>query len=90
MKKVLLTAIVVIMLIISTIMAIHYILNRKMVVACKKSYGIVRVYKANPTNIHQEISPRYIAILSNLDTITCNKNTRVGDSVIFMYYKKLE
>lgn len=87
MKKALLTTSIIIILTIPISIAIHYIFNRKVVVACKKSYGIVRVYKANPTNIHQEISPRYIAILSNLDTITCNKNTCVGDSVIFMYYK---
>ena len=90
MKKALLTTIIVIILTIPISIAIHYIFNHKAVVACKKSYSVVKVYKADPTNVHQEISPRYIAILSNLDTITCNRNTRVGDSVIFMYYKKLE
>lgn len=46
-----------------------------------KWYIVVDTWKEKPLNVHQEISPRYGALLDSGDTIVCSSNITVGDTV---------
>jgi hypothetical protein len=48
---------------------------------------IVKKFKVTPVSIHDEISPRYRAVLENGDTVAAGENSRVGDTIEFIYYK---
>lgn len=50
------------------------------------NYEVVQIFKVRPVSIHDEISPRYKAVLSNGDTVPASQNTRVGDTITFFYY----
>ena len=50
-----------------------------------QKHQVVRVYKNRPASIHEEISPRYSAILTNGDTVSCTQNTRVGDTITYKF-----
>jgi hypothetical protein len=51
-----------------------------------EGHMIVKVWKKEPVGIHEEVSPKYRAILSNGDTVPCSKYAHVGDSV---YYRRI-
>jgi len=48
-------------------------------------FRVVSVFKKPPVNIHEEISPRYYAILENGDTVPADVNSRPGDSITYIY-----
>jgi hypothetical protein len=50
-------------------------------------HKIVKKFKLPPSGIHEEISPRYRGVLENGDTVPVGENTRVGDTVSYIYYK---
>ena len=50
-------------------------------------YVIVRKFRQNPKSVHEEISPKWRAILSNGDTIPCNKYSALGDTVVYQIVK---
>ena len=51
------------------------------------AYSVVGVWKERPVSIHDEMSPKYKAALSNGDTVVCHSNTHVGDTIYYTYYK---
>jgi hypothetical protein len=51
-----------------------------------EGHMIMKIWKKQPANIHEEISPKYRALLSNGDTVPCSKSAHVGDS---MYYRRI-
>lgn len=51
-------------------------------------YIIIKKFKVAPVGIHDEISPKFRAVLENGDTVPTNENSRVGDTVSYIYYKK--
>ena len=50
-------------------------------------YVIVSKFRQNPKSVHEEISPKWRAILSNGDTIPCNKYSALGDTVVYQIVK---
>ena len=50
-------------------------------------YVIVSKFRQNPKSVHEEISPKWGAILSNGDTIMCNKFSSPGDTVVYQIVK---
>ena len=53
----------------------------------QEAHVIVKVWWVPPVNVHQEMSPRYKALLSNGDTVPCSPQARIGDTVYYKYYK---
>lgn len=51
-----------------------------------EGHMIVKVWKKEPVGIHEEVSPKYRALLSNGDTVPCSKSAHIGDSV---YYRRI-
>lgn len=56
----------------------------------QEAHVIMKVWWVPPANFHQEMSPRYNALLSNGDTVPCSPQARVGDTVYYKYYKVKE
>ena len=56
----------------------------------EERHTIVEVFKLAPVSIHDEISPRYRAVLSNGDTIPVAQFERVGDTITYKYYHHVE
>ena len=52
-----------------------------------QTHKIVKKLKKNPTSIYEEISPKYVALLSNGDTVPCYPNARIGSTVYYKFYK---
>jgi hypothetical protein len=50
-------------------------------------HTIVKKFKVTPVSIHDEISPRFRAVLENGDTVPTGENSRIGDTVSYIYYK---
>ena len=50
-------------------------------------HKIIKKFKVPPSGIHEELSPRYRGVLENGDTVPVGENTRVGDTVSYIYYK---
>ena len=50
-------------------------------------YVIVSKFRQNPKSVPEEISPKWRAILSNGDTIPCNKYSALGDTVVYQIVK---
>jgi hypothetical protein len=48
---------------------------------------IIKKFKVTPVSIHEEISPRFRAVLENGDTVPTGENSRIGDTVSYIYYK---
>lgn len=59
--------------------------NRKTTV---QSYSVVKVWKEKNTSELTKISPKFIALLSNNDTVSCTTNTRIGDVIVYKYITK--
>lgn len=57
--------------------------NRKVTV---QSYSVIKTWQEKNINVLSEISPKYLALLSNNDTIPCTTNTRIGEVVVYKYY----
>lgn len=53
-----------------------------------EGYVITKVWKKKAYSIHDEMSPRFQALLDNNDTVPCSSNNRVGDSVFYKFYTK--
>ena len=51
-------------------------------------HTIVKKFKVTPVSIHDEVSPRFRAVLENGDTVPTGENSRIGDTVSYIYYKK--
>jgi hypothetical protein len=51
-------------------------------------HKIVKKFKVTPVSIHDEVSPRFRAVLENGDTVPTGENSRIGDTVSYIYYKK--
>jgi hypothetical protein len=54
----------------------------------KVNHVIIKKFKVAPVSVHDDISPRYKAVLENGDTIPVNQTSRPGDTVSFIYCKK--
>lgn len=51
-----------------------------------EKHTIVKIFRINPTSVHEQISPRIRAILSNGDTVPCTNYRQVGDTITYIYY----
>ena len=51
---------------------------------------IVEIFKKKPISIHDEISPRYYAVLKNGDTVPVHERTQINDTVTYKYYQYVE
>lgn len=49
---------------------------------------IIKKFKTAPVSIHDEISPKFRAVLENGDTVPTGENSRIGDTVSYIYLKK--
>jgi hypothetical protein len=54
----------------------------------KVNHVIVKKFKVPPVSVHDDISPRYKAVLENGDTVPTTQNSKPGDTVSYIYYKK--
>jgi len=77
------------------IVAVSYIFVILLLINCSSNtvtqeilegHMIVKIWKKQPVGIHEEMSPKYKALLSNGDTVPCSKHAHVGDSV---YYRRV-
>lgn len=77
------------------IVAVSYIFVILLLVSCSshtdkqeilEGHMITKIWKKQPVGVHEEISPKYRALLSNGDTVPCSKYAHVGDSV---YYRRI-
>jgi hypothetical protein len=46
---------------------------------------IIKKFKVPPTSVHDEISPRYKAVLENGDTVYTTQNSKPGDTITYRY-----
>jgi hypothetical protein len=51
------------------------------------AYAVIKTWKVRPVSIHDEITPKYQAVLSNGDTIPCDNYTKAGDTIYYTYIK---
>lgn len=51
-----------------------------------EKHQIRKIYRMSPTSVHDAISPRIRAVLSNGDTVPCNENHQIGDTITYIYY----
>lgn len=51
-----------------------------------EKHTILKMYRLSPNSVHDVISPRTRAILSNGDTIPCTENHQIGDTITYIYY----
>jgi hypothetical protein len=54
----------------------------------KVNHVIVKKFKVPPVSVHDDISPKYRAILENGDTVPTSENSKLGDTVSYIYYDK--
>jgi hypothetical protein len=54
----------------------------------KVNHVIIKKFKVPPVSVHDDISPRYKAVLENGDTVPTSQNSKVGDTVSYIYYDK--
>lgn len=54
----------------------------------KVNHVIVKKFKVPPVSVHDDISPRYKAVLENGDTVPTTQNSKPGDTVSYIYYNK--
>lgn len=52
----------------------------------KVNHVIIKKFKVPPVGVHEEISPRYRAVLENGDTVPTSQNSKPGDTVSYFYY----
>jgi hypothetical protein len=55
-----------------------------------EKHVIVSVFKKRPVSIHDEISPRYYAVLDNGDIVPVTGTTRPQDTITYRYYQYVE
>ena len=55
-----------------------------------EKHAIVEVFKKRPISIHDEISPRYYAVLDNGDTTIIHETAKANDTVTYKYYQYVE
>ena len=54
----------------------------------KVNHVIVKKFKVPPVSVHDDISPKYRAVLENGDTVPTSQNSKLGDTVSYIYYDK--
>ncbi len=54
----------------------------------KVNHVIVKKFKLPPVSVHDDISPKYRAVLENGDTVPTSQNSKLGDTVSYIYYDK--
>jgi uncharacterized protein YcfL len=59
-------------------------------VVTEEKHVIVNKFKVPPVGVHEEISPRYKAVLENGDTVPVNQNSKVGDTITYRFISKVE
>ena len=59
----------------------HYTLQSR------EGHIITKIIEQTPVNIHDEISPKYRAILDNQDTVVCVSSAHVGDTIFYVFYQ---
>lgn len=50
-------------------------------------FVVVNKWIDEPKSLHDEISPKYHAVLNNGDTIPCQPSVQIGDTTKFVYIK---
>jgi hypothetical protein len=55
-----------------------------------EKHAVLSVFKKKPVSIHDEISPRYYAVLDNGDTVSVGETTRPYDTITYKYYNYVE
>jgi hypothetical protein len=55
-----------------------------------EKHAVLSVFKKKPVSIHDEISPRYYAVLDNGDTVSVGETTRPYDTITYKYYQYVE
>lgn len=50
---------------------------------------IIQITRKKQINIHEEISPKYCAILENGDTVYTTRMGRINDTVYYVFYRKI-
>lgn len=53
-----------------------------------EKHTITQITRKKQASIHEEISPKYCAILENGDTIFTTKNGRINDTIYYVFYRK--
>lgn len=56
----------------------------------QEKHTVLNVFKKKPVSIHDEISPRYYAVLDNGDTVSVTGSTRPYDTITYKYYQYVE
>jgi len=51
---------------------------------------VVKVFIKRPVSVHDQISPRFYAVLDNEDTVPVGPRTRAGDTITYKYYQHVE
>lgn len=51
-------------------------------------HTIIKKFKVRAVSVHDEISPRFKAVLDNGDTVPVGLNSRIGDTITYIYYDK--
>jgi len=52
----------------------------------EQKHAIVKTFKLAPIGVHDEISPKYRAVLSNGDTVPITSLEKPGDTITYQYY----
>jgi hypothetical protein len=55
----------------------------------QEKHVIIQILKQKPVNIHDEISPKYRAVLENKDTISCTNSAQINDTIFYVFYQKI-
>ena len=53
--------------------------------AIEEPHLVIKVWKESPKSIHDEMSPKFRAVLENGDTIPVIPYTSVGDTIIYRF-----
>lgn len=51
-----------------------------------ENHKVIEIIRFAPRSIHDEISPKTKAVLSNGDTVPCTSYRQVGDIITYIYY----
>jgi hypothetical protein len=58
----------------------------EMTIVRTEKHRIVQVFRNRPVSVHDEISPRWKAVLDNGDTVSCNQLQKPGDTITYQFY----
>ncbi len=60
--------------------------NVEMSIIRTEKHRIVQVLRNTPVSVHDEVSPRWKAVLDNGDTVSCNQLQKPGDTITYQFY----